>query len=142
MPHDQLNRLTQKSYPDSTTVNYTYDNDSRLTQATDPSGTYIFTYDSFGNLTNSTGSLTNPFRYTARESDAETGLYYYRARYYDSRAGRFLSEDPLAFDGGRNFYRYVYNDPVALTDPTGLSPGDVQNIFKACQKRTDSLGAP
>jgi RHS repeat-associated protein len=40
-------------------------------------------YDSFGNLTASTGSLVNPFRYTARESDTETGLYYYRARYYD-----------------------------------------------------------
>jgi hypothetical protein len=37
-----------------------------------------YTYDSFGNLTNSTGSLVNPFRYTARESDSETGLYYYR----------------------------------------------------------------
>jgi len=41
-----------------------------------------YTYDSFGNVTASTGSLVNPFRYTARESDAETGLYYYRARYY------------------------------------------------------------
>jgi YD repeat-containing protein len=38
-----LNRLTQKSYPDSTTVNYTYDNDSRLTQVSDATGTYSFT---------------------------------------------------------------------------------------------------
>jgi len=50
-----------------------------------------YTYDSFGKLTASTGSLVNPFRYTARESDIETGLYYYRARYYDLNAGRFLS---------------------------------------------------
>ncbi len=42
-----------------------------------------YTYDSFGKLTASTGSLVNPFQYTARESDTETGLYYYRARYYD-----------------------------------------------------------
>jgi hypothetical protein len=41
-----------------------------------------YTYDSFGNLTASTGSLVNPFRDTARESDTETSLYYYRARYY------------------------------------------------------------
>src|SRR5713226_7750036 len=41
-----------------------------------------YTYDSFGKQTNSTGSLVNPFRYTARESDTETGLYYYRSRYY------------------------------------------------------------
>jgi len=56
-----------------------------------------YTYDSFGNLTASTGSLTNHFQYTARESDPETGLYYYRARYYDQSAGRFLREDPVRF---------------------------------------------
>ncbi len=42
---------------------------------------------------NSTGTLNNPFSYTGREFDSETGLYYYRARYYDPSAGRFLSED-------------------------------------------------
>jgi RHS repeat-associated protein len=50
-----------------------------------------YTYDSFGKLTNSTGSLVNSFRYTARESDTETGLYYYRARYYDPSTGRFVA---------------------------------------------------
>jgi len=54
-----------------------------------------YTYDSFGKLTNSTGSLVNPFRYTARESDTETGLYYYRGRYYDRSIGRFVNEDPI-----------------------------------------------
>ena len=43
-----------------------------------------YTFDSFGKQTASSGSLTNPFRYTARESDSETNLYYYRARYYVS----------------------------------------------------------
>jgi RHS repeat-associated protein len=63
----------------------------------------------------------NPFQYTARESDPETGLYYYRARYYDSTAGRFLSEDPLEFGGsGPNFYVYVFNSAINLLDPTGL----------------------
>jgi uncharacterized protein RhaS with RHS repeats len=47
-----------------------------------------YTFDSFGKLTASTGSLVNPFQYTARESDTETGLYYYRARYYDPSTGR------------------------------------------------------
>jgi YD repeat-containing protein len=46
--YDQLNRLTQKSYPDTSTVNYTYDLDSRLTQVTDPTGTYQFTFDNMG----------------------------------------------------------------------------------------------
>lgn len=68
--------------------------------------------------TTSTGSLTNPFR-TARDFDSETGLSYYRARHYDPATGRFLSEDPSAFIGGVNFYRYVRNDPLRLIDPTG-----------------------
>lgn len=52
--YDQLNRLTQKTYPDSTTVNYTYNNDSRLTQVTDVTGTYQFTFDNMGRLTGTT----------------------------------------------------------------------------------------
>jgi RHS repeat-associated protein len=81
-----------------------------------------YTYDSFGNLTNSTGTLSNPFQYTGREFDSETGLYYYRARYYDPTAGRFVSEDPIRFQGGSNFYRYAKNNVVNATDPWGLCP--------------------
>jgi RHS repeat-associated protein len=81
-----------------------------------------YTYDSFGKLTASTGSLVNPFQYTARESDLETGLYYYRARCYDASAGRFLREDPSKFDGGINFYSYVTGNAVNLIDPSGLEP--------------------
>jgi RHS repeat-associated protein len=84
-----------------------------------------YTYDSFGKLTASTGSLVNPFQYTARESDTETGLYYYRARYYDQTTGRLVSEDPIKFKGGINFYRYAKNNPVNLVDPFGLNPGVV-----------------
>jgi len=81
-----------------------------------------YTYDSFGKLTASTGSLVNPFQYTARESDIETGLYYYRARYYDQNAGRFLTEDRIGFAGdGANFYAYTLNDPINWVDPLGTS---------------------
>ncbi len=80
-----------------------------------------YTYDSFGKLTASTGSLVNPFQYTARESDTETGLYYYRARYYDPTTGRFVSEDPVTFLGGHNFYDYVGNESVSFIDPSGLA---------------------
>jgi YD repeat-containing protein len=47
-----------------------------------------YTYDSFGKLTASTGTLTNPFQYAGRELDSETGLYYNRARYYDRNVGK------------------------------------------------------
>jgi RHS repeat-associated protein len=89
-----------------------------------------YVYDSFGKLTASTGSLTNPFQYTGREFDSETGLYYYRARYYDAGAGRFLSEDPLGYLGGRNFYAYVGNLPTTLFDPLGLKPCEVPWVPK------------
>jgi RHS repeat-associated protein len=78
-----------------------------------------YTYDSFGKLTTSTGTLTNPFQFTAREFDQESGIYYYRARYYDPQIGRFASEDPARFFAGSNFYDYVLNNPTDLVDPTG-----------------------
>jgi len=78
-----------------------------------------YTFDSFGRQTSSSGSLTNPFQYTARELDPETNLYYYRARYYDQAAGRFVSEDPIRLRGGINFYAYVKNHPTLLQDPSG-----------------------
>jgi RHS repeat-associated protein len=80
-------------------------------------GTY--TYDSYGRLTSSTGTVVNPFQYTGREFDSETGIYYYRARYFDPSAGRFLSEDRLRFGQGPNFYRYVQNNPLSWIDPSG-----------------------
>ena len=54
------------------------------------------------------------------DSKPETGLYYYRARYYDPNVGRFSSEDPSVFEGGINFYTYVDNDPSNWFDPVGF----------------------
>ncbi|HWZ43831.1 MAG TPA: RHS repeat-associated core domain-containing protein, partial [Candidatus Saccharimonadales bacterium] len=67
--------------------------------------------------------LTNPFQYTGRDFDSETGLRYYRARYYDPVVGRFISEDPTGFDAGINFYAYVSNRPTGLRDPGGMNAG-------------------
>ncbi len=57
-----------------------------------------------------------------REYDSETGLYYYRARYYNPTQGRFLSRDPLGYLPDVNLYRYVGNNPLNLTDPNGQNP--------------------
>ncbi|MFG6102832.1 RHS repeat-associated core domain-containing protein [Leptothoe sp. EHU-05/26/07-4] len=55
-----------------------------------------------------------------RELDEAAGLMYYRARYYDSAVGTFVSKDPLGFDAGdANLYRYVFNSPTNFTDPSG-----------------------
>ncbi|HEX2209905.1 MAG TPA: RHS repeat-associated core domain-containing protein [Longimicrobium sp.] len=65
-------------------------------------------------------STHNLLRFAARELDALTGMYYVRARWYDPFLGRFLSEDPIGLAGGNNQYAYALNDPVNLSDPSGL----------------------
>jgi RHS repeat-associated protein len=80
----------------------------------------IYRYDSFGNILNTTGSLNQPYTYTGREYDSETGLYYFRARYYDANTGRFLQEDPIGLAGGMNLYLYVNSNPINYVDPLGL----------------------
>jgi RHS repeat-associated protein len=106
---------------------YEQDGIDAVTSLTNPTGTVAnsYTFDSYGKLTASTGTLANPFQYTGRELDGETGLYYYRARYYDSNTGRFISADPLEFGGGVNFYSYALNSPVNLRDPRGKSAGAI-----------------
>ncbi|OGP46558.1 MAG: hypothetical protein A2022_06910 [Deltaproteobacteria bacterium GWF2_42_12] len=78
-----------------------------------------YKYDSFGNITAT--SILQPYTYTGREWDSETGLYYYRARYYNPKIGRFTTKDPIGFGGGDvNLYVMVSNNPVNFTDPLGL----------------------
>jgi RHS repeat-associated protein len=70
-----------------------------------------------------TGSTTNSYNYTGRETDG-LGINYYRARYYNPAIGRFLSEDPLGFaGGGTNLYAYAGNNPISFRDSFGLKPG-------------------
>jgi len=79
-------------------------------------------YDSFGNIT----SETNPgvdvrYGFTGRDFDKETGLGFYRTRYYDFVTGTFLSVDRLGFEAGDvNLYRYVGNSPTIYVDPSGM----------------------
>jgi RHS repeat-associated protein len=86
--------------------------------------------------------MHNPARISRRvatvQSDSETSLWFYRARYYDSQLQRFISEDPIGFAGGTNLYGYAYNNPIDFRDPFGLAGCDqscqnqigvVQNLF-------------
>jgi RHS repeat-associated protein len=87
---------------------------------------HSYTYDPWGNISSESGPALGGVEYafTGREWDRETGLYYYRARYYDPKAGRFVSEDPIGFEGGVNFYSYVNNRPTMHRDPSGLKAPD------------------
>ena len=106
-----------------------------------------YEYDSFGNITyQQDPSFVQPYTYTGREYDTESGLYYYRARYYDAKVGRFISQDPLLSPlnpmalgisssmnklvwllpylkfNPKNLYPFVYvaNSPLKWVDPWGL----------------------
>ncbi len=90
---------------------------------TDETGTVRtqYNYSPFGETELIGEPSDNPFQYTGREND-DTGLYYYRARYYSPRLKRFVSEDPIGLLGGDvNYYVYVWNSPLKYTDPEGLS---------------------
>ena len=95
----------------ASTSYYEPDGLGSITSQSSPSGTIqsTYVYDSFGNSSSSTGSTNNPFRYTSREFDSETGRYDYRLRYYQRSAGRFLSEDP--WFGAEQFRRRHQKQP-------------------------------
>jgi RHS repeat-associated protein len=81
-----------------------------------------YAYEPFGSTTTSGSSTTSAYGFTGREADG-TGLYYYRARYYDVRLQRFAGEDPIGFAAGdANLHAYVWNAPTLWADPTGLLP--------------------
>lgn len=99
------------------------DNQGTVKDVVDGNGSLIdhVVYDSFGKVeSQSNAGYELRFGYTGREQDGETGLDYYRARYYDASNGRFISEDPIGFNAGDgNLTRYVGNSPVNFTDPDG-----------------------
>jgi RHS repeat-associated protein len=105
-----------------------------LTKSNGSAVNTYFGYNTFG-WVNATDTVANPFRFTGREWDSETSLYYYRARYYDPLWGRFLSEDPIRFEGDQNFFRTVFNSPLNWVDPFVLDvtvmmyQGEGPNVF-------------
>ena len=68
------------------------------------------------------------YRYTGKERDEETGLYYHGARYYAPWLGRWCSTDPAALIDGTSQYAYARNNPVRNTDRSGLATVDVNKI--------------
>lgn len=65
--------------------------------------------------------LENPYLFTGRRLDTETGIYYYRNRHYDPEHGRFLQRDPLGYIDGMGLYEYVTSNPLSYIDPSGTN---------------------
>jgi RHS repeat-associated protein len=103
-----------------------------------------YTYDAYGCVTVTDGAgmpvppnpwswglphsaIGNPYMFTGRQLDEETGLYYYRARYYDCVKGRFLQRDPIGYKAGINLYEYVNGKTTNRMDPMGL-----RNVPNCC----------
>jgi len=79
-----------------------------------------YAYEPYGNITASGEVNANSAQYTGREND-NTGLYYYRARYYHPGFSRFVEKDPIGLAGGNNLYAYVEGNPFSLRGSTGLA---------------------
>lgn len=120
------NGLGVASRTDAAGTNYYhYDASGNTALLSDASGASVATYKylPFGEILSQTGSTANPFTFDGRlgVQDDAANLYYMRARTYDAGTGRFTTRDPLGLSAGDpNLYRFVANDPVNRSDPTGL----------------------
>jgi len=104
---------------------YGYDGFGTVRQLTDTAGapTDTYEYDAYGNFFTKTGTTPNNYLYRGEQYDSDLGLYYLRARYYNTGTGRFVSMDPengIPTDP-KTLHKYVYGggDPVNALDPTG-----------------------
>ena len=90
----------------------------------------VYAYSPYGETVALGLDEGNPLQYTGRENDG-TGLYYYRARYYDPGLKRFIADDPIGVEAGTNLYAYVRGNPISAIDPTGEADVRIDNAYRA-----------
>jgi len=115
----------------SASVFYSFDSEGNVAQRSDSSGSVLSTYYFSAQGSILSGTLSEPFGYKGQVgyyTDNETELQLLTHRYYDPSGGRFLTHDPIGYDGGINLYAYTTNNPVNAVDPLGLQQGP-QNGF-------------
>lgn len=126
------NILAMRVYSGGSTTTYYYlkDHLGSVAAVADSGGSIVeqYRYDAWGRVSVFDGSgkpisgsvIGNRFLFQGREYSWVTGLYYFRARWYDPVTGRWLSNDPLGILGGLNQYLFCANNPIGFVDPFGL----------------------
>jgi len=124
---------------------YVYDGKGNVTALLDPGQAVVavYTYDAFGILMSQTGSLDQPFKFSTKAYDGNTGLSYYGYRFYLPAQGRWMTRDPLGEAGGLNLYGFVTGDPVNRVDPMGLEVTweDITDVLRAIWEGIKGAGA-
>jgi RHS repeat-associated protein len=87
---------------------------------------YPYGSTSYQAVRSQTEVSTKRYRYTGKERDEESGLYYYGARYYAPWLGRWCSADPLGLTGSVNLFEMTHSNPMRFVDKKGMAPNDVQ----------------
>jgi len=103
---------------------YLYDGNGNVGQLVDiANGSKVasYEYDPYGNTLVAAGdyAASNPFRFSTKYADDETGLYYYGYRWYLPRLGRWINRDPIGEEADSNLYAFLANQPPAQIDPLG-----------------------
>ena len=115
-------------------VFYHYNANGNVAAISDISGFAAaqYSYNPYGKVITSVGPMAaaNPFRFSTKYTDDETGLLYYGYRFYNPQLGRFISSDPIGRHGGVNLYGFVENKPIMTVDRLGACP--VKQDHKTC----------
>ncbi|UCD52921.1 MAG: hypothetical protein JSW27_09825 [Phycisphaerales bacterium] len=122
---------------------YHFDGLGSVVALSDSLGDTVQTYEYsvYGQVAASDPNHPNPYLFTARRFDSETGLYDYRARCYNPYIGRFLQTDPISYADGLNWYTYCGNNPVLFIDPWGLCETEVEyDYLSALYRITNGYG--
>ncbi len=123
---------------------FVYDGNGNVMNLLSDSGASLakYTYTPFGDRISATGPWadSNPYQFSTKERELQTGLYYYGFRYYNPSTGRWLNRDPIEERGGINLYGFVGNRPADLFDPLGMVDYSYTFLFQGGE--TDSYPLP